>query len=279
MRFGGFLSVCGQWMLHSTIHLHYHPHTMTTEPTPVATDKPTPPYVAYTTLKNFLSTMRTAGGAPIVIDRSVFGGMSGGYQAQVKGALRFLGMIDKDSKPTVFMHAAVAATEKTEDWTTVVSALLNQYYPTIVAHPLTNTTPDALRKEFEATFGGKPDLISKAVTFFVHAAKDAGMPLSPRLTERQRGGGSRRGGPRRHRSDQPVGGVVDALHQGKPEGGAAGTFQEVSEVTAEGLTRLLKEKPPVEVQDAAIKIILYLTLGKEGLAERQKEQSSKGGGA
>lgn len=170
---------------------------------PSSSDRPYAPYVAFITLKNFLLTLGKSGGVPVVIDNSVFGSMSGGYRSQLKATLRFLRFIDKASKPTDALHDAVAAVGDTAAWSAFVLALLKEHYPTIVAHPLTNTTMPTLRKEFEAVFGGQPDVITKAVSFFIHAAKESGVPLSPRLTERQKGSGTRRVGGRRRTATQP----------------------------------------------------------------------------
>jgi len=163
--------------------------------------KVTAPYTSFATFKNFLAGLRSGGGAPIVIDNSVYGNMSGGVRSQLKAALRFLGLVDEKNKPTEMMHTAVEATQDAAVWSAFVHLILTTYYAPIIAHPLTNTTPAALRKEFEASYSGTPDVITKSITFFIHAAREAGVALSPRLTERQRGGGARRGAPRRRHSE------------------------------------------------------------------------------
>ncbi|HKO56225.1 MAG TPA: hypothetical protein VJ276_10130, partial [Thermoanaerobaculia bacterium] len=155
--------------------------------------KTTAPYTSFATFKNFLTGLRASGGVPIVVDNSVYGNMSGGSRSQLRAAVRFLGLVDDQNKPTEAMHQAVIATQDAAAWSNFVMELLNEHYAPIVNHPLINTTPAALRKEFEAAFSGTPDVITKSVTFFIHAAREAGLALSPRLTERQRGGGSRRG--------------------------------------------------------------------------------------
>lgn len=172
------------------------------------------PYVSYTSLKNFVTSLRASGGVPIVIDNSVFGGMSGGSRSQMKSALRFLNLIDGDSKPTARMHEAVDASGDDAQWKAFVGRMLKEYYAPILAHPLTSTTPSALKKEFELVFSGNPDVIGKAITFFIHAAKEAGLPLSPRLTERQKGAGGGKRQPRRRAAD--LGGAASTDNQLDP---------------------------------------------------------------
>jgi hypothetical protein len=253
--------------------------TADTAPAPDRTSKSTAPYTSFATFKNFLTGLRALGGVPIVIDNSVYGNMSGGSRSQLKATLRFLGLVDDANKPTEELHIGVAATQDVAAWRSWVLALLTAYYPSIISHQLTNTTPAALRKEFEAAFSGTPDVVTKSVTFFIHAAREAGVALSPRLTERQRGGGARRGAGRR----KPEAIVPNEAGSGTPSVNQnQGTSDDSSQVTAEGLTRLLKKfaeggtgaaKVPHNVQKAIMTIILYLTVGDTGALDEKKGEA------
>jgi hypothetical protein len=232
------------------------------EAEPIAERKVNAPYTSFATFKNFLAGLRASGGAPIVIDNSVYGNMSGGVRSQLKATLRFLGLIDDANKPTDLMHAAIEATQDAAVWGAFVSNVLSDHYAPILAHPLTNSTPAALRKEFEATFSGSPDVMTKSITFFIHAARDAGVALSPRLTERQRGGGARRGAGGRRRDAAATAQTGGQPPPAQPNPVKQNNSADTS-VSPESLTRLLKqiENPPEDVQKAIITIILYLTVG------------------
>src|SRR5437763_7070249 len=187
----------------------------TDTPPPDRATKTTAPYTSFATFKNFLVGLRAGGGAPIVIDNSVYGQMGGGVRSQLKAALRVLGLIDEENKPTAAMHKGVEATQDAAAWSGFVMELLKKHYAPIMSHPLNNSTPAALRKEFEAAFSGTGDVITKMVTFFIHAAREAGVALSPRLTERQRGGGAQRGAGRRRRAENAAAAAAAA---GAPAG-------------------------------------------------------------
>jgi hypothetical protein len=51
---------------------------------------------------------------------------------------------------------------------------------------LKRATPMALQKEFKERYTNKDDVAKKCVRFFVHAVKDAGIELSPRIVNATR---------------------------------------------------------------------------------------------
>jgi hypothetical protein len=188
--------------------------------------KRTPPYVAFSSLKTFLSNLRESGGVPIAIDSSVYGNMSGSLRSQLRGALKFFGMAGADNKPTAVMHRAVEATADQGVWRAFVAEVLQEHYAPILAHPLTTTTPGALLKEFQTYYLGASDLMEKAITFFIYAAKEAGVPLSPRLTERQKP--QRRSTTPRRRETNGSSGSGDG--GGQSSGGAGKAVETVPQV-------------------------------------------------
>ena len=228
------------------------------------TAKKMAPYVAFASFKTFLSNLREGGGAPIVIDNSVFGNISGTLRSQLKGALKFFGFIDEGNKPTAGLHKAVAATASDAEWKALVKDLLAEHYAPILAHPLASTTPSQLQKEFQDNYGGSVDVIEKAITFFIYAAKEAAVPLTSRLTERQKPQ-RRGGGAQRRREPVPGAGPEPPKREEEPKAksDASETLMEIKDVTAEAMTRILKMKPPKKVQQAVLTIILYLTMGDD----------------
>src|SRR5690348_15478815 len=61
----------------------------------------TPTYLPWTTFENVTEELRGKG-LPRKLDRSVLKGKSGSTQAQYLAALRFMGMIDGEDRPTEF---------------------------------------------------------------------------------------------------------------------------------------------------------------------------------
>src|SRR4030066_2088490 len=70
--------------------------------------KPLPPYVSYRTFYNFIERLQQR--VPSRIDRSYWGDMlSGSTGIQLMAALRFLGLIDVNGKPTEQLKPLVMA--------------------------------------------------------------------------------------------------------------------------------------------------------------------------
>ena len=88
---------------------------------------PTPPYVAYKTLSNFLDRFKQ--GLPGRIDRGLMGSMSGAAQSQVTTALRFLGMISENNIPNHVMKRYVSGEEAERK--AALREMLEKSYPFI----------------------------------------------------------------------------------------------------------------------------------------------------
>jgi hypothetical protein len=136
-----------------------------------------PPYIPFATLLTFLKDLKT-NGLPPQIDKSVMTKLSGGTQGQLKVALRSLGLM-KDNKPTDDMEALVNALE-TPEFEPMLLKLLERTYPYVFALDLMSATPTMFADAFKAT-GAKEDVSRKCRTFFLHAAKRAGVPLGNRI--------------------------------------------------------------------------------------------------
>lgn len=136
---------------------------------------PTPPYVAYKTLKNFFRSLSQA--IPSRIDKSVMRSLSGGAQTQIIQALKYLRLIDTDGKPTDKL-AQLVKSEGTE-YQKVLREVLTTSYPFLSSSSLNldSATMHLLEEEFEKLAGG--ETVRKCITFFIPAAKDAGIPISP----------------------------------------------------------------------------------------------------
>ncbi len=137
----------------------------------------TPPYISFATLLTFFKALKTDG-VPPQIDRSVLSKLSGGIQGQMKMALRSLGLMDGD-KPTEVLKKLVNAFE-TPAFEPLLLERLKATYPYVFQLDLLTATPQMLADAFKVT-GAKEDVSRKCRTFFLHAAKRAGVPMGNRI--------------------------------------------------------------------------------------------------
>jgi hypothetical protein len=136
-----------------------------------------PPYIPFQTFLTFVKQLQTDG-LPPQIDKSVLSKFSGGTQGQLKVALRSMGLMD-DNKPTDDLEALVNAYD-TPDFDPLLLKLLHRTYPYVFTLDLTTATPTMFADAFKGT-GAKEDVSRKCRTFFLHAAKRAGVPLGNRI--------------------------------------------------------------------------------------------------
>jgi hypothetical protein len=136
-----------------------------------------PPYISFQTFLTFLSELKS-NGLPPQIDNSVLKRFAGGVQSQLKIAVRSLGLLD-GAKPTPALAALVDAYE-TPQFEPLLLQLLKATYPYVFALDLMSATPQMFADAFKVT-GAKEDVARKCRTFFLHAAKRAGVPLGQRI--------------------------------------------------------------------------------------------------
>jgi hypothetical protein len=138
---------------------------------------PIPPYIPFQTFLTFLKQLKTDG-LPPQIDKSVLSKFSGGTQGQLKVALKAMGLMD-ENKPTDQLAALVDAYD-TPQFEPLLLDLLHRTYPYVFSLNLMEATPLMFADSFKAT-GAREDVSRKCRTFFLHAAKRAGVPLGNRL--------------------------------------------------------------------------------------------------
>jgi hypothetical protein len=138
---------------------------------------PSPPYTAWQTIKNLIASMKEHG-LPGQIDRSVLTNMSGAVQSQVITALKFLGLIGlHDNAPRTPFKLLVEA-YGTDKWQTELTAILKSAYQPIFQLQLETASPNQFNDKFRAAYPAEGDTFRKCVTFFLNAARDAGIPIS-----------------------------------------------------------------------------------------------------
>jgi hypothetical protein len=144
--------------------------------------KQIPPVVAYGTFDNFLHRMKQ--GVPLRIDRSVVSSLAGGVQTQLISALKYLGLIDEESRPTELLTDLVKA--ESGDRRRFFLRIIEQQYLFVNAEKL--DLQRATRKQLEAMFieeGVVGARLQKAIAFFLSVSRIAGLPVSPHISMAQ----------------------------------------------------------------------------------------------
>jgi hypothetical protein len=139
----------------------------------------TPPYTSYRTFRTFIEDLREHG-LPSRIDRSVLTRFSGVVGTQLMHALRFLGLIEDDGRPTQRLAELVAA-HGAGHWPETLLALLREEYAPMFAIDLETATPSHFNGAFRKAFPAADAVVQKCVTFFLYAANDAGVKISGRV--------------------------------------------------------------------------------------------------
>lgn len=154
---------------------------------------PVPPYVSWATVVNKITQMERDG-VPARIDGSYLVGMAGGTQNQFKQALRSLGLIDESDRVTPTL---VDLVNRPDDRPVLMGNLLRERYASLTDLGA-NTTHGQL-DEVLAAYRLGPETRRKAASFYLAAAKFAGIPLSPHLRAGRVTGSRRAAGVRARR--------------------------------------------------------------------------------
>lgn len=143
-----------------------------------------PPYVAYRTFRTFLESLSVS--MPDRIDRSVFDSkFSGTATSQLISALRSLKLIDAEGHPSEALKL-LARTEG-EQHHQVLEQILRSYYTPVFRLDLERATKAQFREAMRE-FGCTESMQIKCESFFIHAARHAGIPLSTYLTSNRKSG-------------------------------------------------------------------------------------------
>ena len=135
----------------------------------------TPPYISFNTFKTLLYWLEKEGG-PLRIDRSFWKEkFSGANGSKLKGALRFLGLLDGD-KPTKELEILVSSSLGDERSQIFVN-ILTKSYRNIPFEELARATPNMI-KEWFRVYPIDGHTLRKATTFFINAAREAQIPMS-----------------------------------------------------------------------------------------------------
>jgi hypothetical protein len=147
--------------------------------------KHSPPYVSYKTFGSFLTQLQPQ--PPTRIDRSIWGEMfSGSTGTQLMSAMRFLNLIDVNSRPTARLKLLTGASG--EHRAVLLRQVADEAYAFVLKGTLDiqNATYAELEDVFQNTYRMKSDVCRKCIKFFTEFSKDAGIPLSPQITKKRK---------------------------------------------------------------------------------------------
>ncbi len=155
-----------------------------------------PPYAPYQSFKTFVGSFKAHQIIPNRIDRSLLKNTSGTIQNQVMSALKFFDLIDDAGRPTDALRGLVDAYGG-DNWPVALGDILKSSYSDIFAIQLDRASSSEFNDKFRATYQAEGETFRKASTFFLKAAREAGIPLSPYLTSGSKPNGSGTGGGKR----------------------------------------------------------------------------------
>lgn len=139
-----------------------------------------PGYVSYSSLISFINGLRE-NPIPQQIDRYVMPKASGSQLSATVNALKFLKWLDANSKPTEAFKQFVKADDEARK--ELLKKALEASYSFLFTDPefhLERATGQMMADKFR-TLGMQSATLSKAISFFLGAAKDAGIQVSSHI--------------------------------------------------------------------------------------------------
>lgn len=141
----------------------------------------TPAIISYGALINFLDKLREHGDVPTRIDRTLMPSASGSQVFALLGALKFLQLIDDSGRPNEAFRRLVLASD--EERKPMISELMRERYDFLFNDPhfhLDKATSGLMAEKFrDLDISGST--VTKAVSFFLAAAKEGGIKVSPHV--------------------------------------------------------------------------------------------------
>lgn len=137
-----------------------------------------PAYTGYGSWKNYVGDLANTT-IPPRIDKTMMDGKSGSMKAALLVAFHFFGLIDKNGKTTERLRS-LAKAHGTPDWSTELATVIEDAYRPIVEDvPLKAGTAGQLHEAFKEHTDLSATTRAKAISFYLKAAKDAKIELSP----------------------------------------------------------------------------------------------------
>ncbi|WP_146910184.1 DUF5343 domain-containing protein [Arenimonas daejeonensis] len=137
-----------------------------------------PPYITYKTWQWLIGELRTHDVLPGAIDRGYLKKRSGSEQSGLIAALKWFGMIDDSGAPTQLLRDYIVADEIKA--AAMFKKMVEQSYSAVTdgSFALGSATTNMLADKFRE-FEISGSTLTKSISFFLSAAKDAGIKVSP----------------------------------------------------------------------------------------------------
>lgn len=145
------------------------------------------PYMSFQTYWNFLADL-TSKPLPPKLDRSIMTNKSGTDQTAIMSALESFGFVD--SGGTVLPDLVQFKEADPEARKSILRDQIEVFYDRVLEVSSANGTHQNLKEVFSEAYGVTGDTQRKAITFFLHAAREAGIPLSDHFPKTRAGSGS-----------------------------------------------------------------------------------------
>jgi hypothetical protein len=212
---------------------------------------PTAPYTSFLTIRNIVRDMKQHS-VPTRVDRSVFPNLAGGTVGQVLPAMKFLGLIDPDGHPTDALHSLVASVE-TDAWGKALGEVVRSAYHPLFTINLEAASPGQFLELFRKTYPGTEDVSRKSQTFFLNAARDAGITISPYIMKNKKP----RSGPTKKRAPKAKNAADGRANTQNGSGTDVPPLHTQPKLPSEVLLSLFDGEMQSEEQDAIWTLIKY----------------------
>lgn len=137
------------------------------------------PVFPFEWFKDALAELKKKKTLPRKIDRSVWGNKLFPLSTQdLATTFQFLKLANADRSPTMKLDELVSALD-TDEWPSCFSEVLFTAYASIWAREANRTSAGELFQMFKEVYGVAAKDARKAVAFFVHATRDAGISEGP----------------------------------------------------------------------------------------------------
>ena len=154
----------------------------------------TPAYGSYKTLLSFTNDIKELGHIPLRIDRTQMTKLSGAAAKELLASMRFLGMIQGEkAEPTELFEAFVVGSD--EERQGLLASMVHSSYSFLFNTPgfdLERATAGQVAELFREHGNGiSGSTLQRAISFFLTAAKEAGIKVSPSIKPPKSSNGTR----------------------------------------------------------------------------------------
>lgn len=139
-----------------------------------------PPYTSYRSFNNLINEFREYPVLPTVIDRSLLSKRSGSEQSALIATLKWFRLIEDNGSPTQLLKDYIAADEESSK--TLLKQMVESSYSQVTddSFNLEKATSALLADQFRQ-YHISGSTLTKSISFFLSAAKDVGIPISPHV--------------------------------------------------------------------------------------------------